>query len=63
LRQRVVVVATKADKLSNKQRTERERELAAALRHLPVLKLIVYSSVTGMGKKELWLHLNKFLTQ
>jgi len=54
LRQRVVVVATKADKLSNKQRATRRREIATALHHLPILGLIFYSSMTVLGKKELW---------
>jgi GTP-binding protein len=63
LRQRVVVVATKADKLSNKQRTERQREITSALGHLPVVNLIFYSSLTGLGKKELWQGIKEFVVR
>ncbi len=54
LRQRVVVVATKADKLSNKQRAERKREIAASIAHLPIVEVMFYSSVTALGRRELW---------
>jgi GTP-binding protein len=61
LRQRVVVVATKADKLSNKQRAERKREIAASLGHLPIVGVRFYSSVTALGKRELWQCVNEFI--
>jgi len=63
VRQRVVVVATKADKLSNKQRAERQHEIIAALRHLPTFDLIFYSSITALGKKELWQQIREFVVQ
>jgi len=61
VRQRVVVAATKADKLSNKQRAERQREIVAALQHLPAFDLIFYSSITALGKKELWQQIANFI--
>jgi GTP-binding protein len=61
LRQRVVVVATKADKLSNQQRAERQREIAASLSHLPIVCVMFYSSVTALGKQELWQCVNEFV--
>lgn len=61
LRQRVVVVATKADKLSSKQQVKRQREIAASIGHLPVEAMIFYSSLTALGKKELWQHIKEFV--
>jgi GTP-binding protein len=63
VRQRVVVVATKADKLSNQQRAERQREIVMALRHLPARELIFYSSITALGKKELWQQIKEFVVR
>ncbi len=63
VRQRVAVVATKADKLSAKQRTERQREIATALQHLPSTNLIFFSSLSALGKKELWQQINEFVTR
>jgi len=63
VRQRVVVVATKADKLSNKQRAERQREIAAALRHLPAFDLIFFSAMAALGKKELWQQIKEFVAR
>lgn len=62
VRQRVVVVATKADKLSNQQRAERQREITAALQHLPPAPLLFFSALTAVGKKELWQQINEFVT-
>jgi GTP-binding protein len=59
--QRVVVVATKADKLSNQQRAARQREITAAFRHLPESVLIFYSAITSLGKKELWQQIKAFV--
>jgi GTP-binding protein len=61
LHQRIVVVATKADKLSNQQRAEMQREIATAIGHLPVAGLVFYSSVTSLGRRELWQYVNEFL--
>ena len=63
LRQRVAVVATKADKLSAQQRAERQREVVAALQHLPPANLIFYSALTALGKKELWQQINEFVVR
>jgi GTP-binding protein len=61
LRQRVVVVATKADKLSNKQRAEREREIKASFSHLPIAGMVFYSSITALGRRELWRYVSEFV--
>jgi GTP-binding protein len=61
LRQRVVVVATKADKLSSKQRAEKEREIKAGLSHLPIAGMVFYSSLTALGRKELWRYVREFV--
>ncbi|MDZ7288714.1 MAG: ribosome biogenesis GTP-binding protein YihA/YsxC [candidate division KSB1 bacterium] len=61
LRQRVIVVATKADKLSNKQRAEKQREMATSISHLPILGMMFYSAVTALGRKELWQYVNKLV--
>ncbi|MDZ7268871.1 MAG: ribosome biogenesis GTP-binding protein YihA/YsxC [candidate division KSB1 bacterium] len=50
----VIVAATKADKLSNNQRTVQQRELAAALAPMAVQQVLLYSAVTHFGRKELW---------
>ncbi len=54
LHQRVVVVATKADKLSNKQRAEKQREITTSVGHLPIAGMVFYSSITALGRRELW---------
>lgn len=46
-----IVVATKADKLSNNQLKKNLTEIGKIL---PESKLIAYSSVTGKGKEEVW---------
>lgn len=61
LRQRVVVVATKADKLSNKQRVEKEREIKAGISHLPIHGMVFCSSLTALGRKELWRYVSEFV--
>lgn len=61
VRQRVIVVATKADKLSNQQREQRRREIVAVLQHLPKSELILYSAVNALGKKELWQQIQAFV--
>ncbi|MDZ7364049.1 MAG: ribosome biogenesis GTP-binding protein YihA/YsxC [candidate division KSB1 bacterium] len=61
LRQRIVVVATKADKLSNHQRAGRKREIAGSVSHLPITALLFYSATTALGKKELWQTVNALI--
>ncbi|MGH7451118.1 MAG: hypothetical protein ACRENG_07230, partial [bacterium] len=61
LRQRVVVVATKADKLSNKQRAEQKHEITASIAHLPIVAVMFYSSVTALGRRELWQCVNEMV--
>ncbi len=46
-----IVVATKADKLSNNKLNKSLQDIEKAL---PTSKIIVYSSVTGKGKDTLW---------
>jgi GTP-binding protein len=53
-----LVVATKADKLSNNQLTKAMREIEAAL---PERKIIAYSSETGKGREVVWREIEKTL--
>ncbi len=57
----VIVAATKADKLSNHQRAVQQRELVAALAPLAVQKVVMYSSPTSLGRKELWQAIEQIL--
>jgi GTP-binding protein len=50
----VVLVATKADKLSNKARAEMSRQITAAVAHLPLKNVLFFSAHTGSGSNELW---------
>lgn len=61
VRRPVAVVATKADKLSNSQRNQRQHEITAALQPLPVSNLIFYSAITALGRKELWQQIQRFV--
>ena len=49
-----IVVATKADKLSN---NNLKKNLEEIQKTLPESRIIAYSSVTGKGKDELWLEI------
>lgn len=53
-----IVVATKADKLSNNQLTKNLRQTEDAF---PESKIIEYSSVTGKGKDALWHEISEAL--
>jgi GTP-binding protein len=57
----VVVVATKADKLSNKQLAEKKREIETAIGHFPIAGVVFYSALTALGRREVWRHVNEFL--
>lgn len=50
----VVLVATKADKLSNKARAAMSRQIGAAVEHLPIKEVLFFSAPTGAGSNELW---------
>lgn len=50
-----LVVATKADKLSN---NELHKSLAATEKQLPGAKILAYSAQTGRGREELWTEIN-----
>jgi len=50
----VILVATKADKLTNKARAEMKRQIASALAHLPWQEVIFCSAHSGAGSQELW---------
>ena len=50
----VALTATKADKLSNKARAERSRQIVAAVAHLPIKNVLFFSAHTGAGSNELW---------
>lgn len=49
-----VLVATKADKLSNKQRADMLREIGKATTNVPLLSTLMFSAEEAMGFKELW---------
>lgn len=49
-----IVVATKSDKLSRSAMLQQIRKLTEQLQYYTQNEIIPYSSVTGMGKKELW---------
>ncbi len=49
-----VLVATKADKLSNKQRADMQREIGKSTVHVPLLSTLMFSAEEGLGFKELW---------
>lgn len=53
-----IVVATKADKLSNNQLTKNMREIE---RLLPESKIIAYSAQTGKGRDAVWSEIEKSL--
>lgn len=53
-----LIVATKADKLSNNKLNKSLREIE---RILPNSKVIAFSSVTAMGKDEIWSEINSLL--
>lgn len=48
------LVATKADKLSNKQRADMMREIGKTTAHVPLLSTIMFSAEESLGYKELW---------
>ncbi len=50
----VILVATKADKLSNKARADMSRKIAAAVSNLPLKNVLFFSAHTGSGSNELW---------
>jgi len=50
-----LVVATKADKLSN---NELRKSLSAAKKQLPDVKILAYSAQTGRGRDEIWTEIN-----
>ncbi len=59
----VILVATKADKLSNKARADMSRQIAAAVSHLPLKKVLFFSAHTGYGSNELWKAIIELLQQ
>lgn len=56
-----VLVATKADKLSNKQRADMVREIKKSTAHVPLLSTIIFSSEEVLGFKELWQQIGALL--
>ena len=49
-----VLVATKADKLSNKNRADMYRQVNAAVAPLPLQGTLMFSAEDGLGFQELW---------
>ncbi len=61
MKHNVLVVATKADKLSRQQLKQAEKRIYQVLETLPVHGPVIFSSRNGMGKKEVWRALELFL--
>jgi GTP-binding protein len=53
-----IIVATKADKLSNNQLSKSIREIEQTF---PAAKVIAYSAQTGKGRNEVWVEVEKSL--
>jgi GTP-binding protein len=53
-----MVVATKADKLSN---NELRKSITAAEKQLPGARVLTYSAQTGRGREEVWAEINAFV--
>lgn len=49
-----VLVATKADKLSNKNRAAMQRQIASSVTHVSLQNLLIFSAQDGFGFQELW---------
>lgn len=58
----VVVVATKADKISRGQRAKHVKEVKEKLQLHPGDKIITFSSETKDGKEELWQYLQEYIS-
>lgn len=58
-----IAVATKSDKLGRTELARRERDLRSNLQTIGIHGLILFSSVTGMGKKHLWTEILKAAVQ
>lgn len=61
LQREVLVVATKADKLSRSQLVQAENRITRAIEAFPVHGPVFYSARTGTGKKQLWKSIEPFL--
>lgn len=48
------LVATKADKLSNKNRADMFRQIASAVTHVPLRSMLMFSAQENLGFQELW---------
>lgn len=55
-----VLVATKADKLSNKNRNDMLRQINAAVAHVPLQAVLTFSAEEELGYRELWQQLAAF---
>lgn len=56
-----LLVATKADKLSNKNRADMFRQISAAVVKLPLQSTLMFSSQDSLGAQELWKQIVVFL--
>jgi len=55
------LVATKADKLSNKNRAEKFRQINAGIATLPLQSTLMFSAEDGSGFQELWKQISAML--
>jgi GTP-binding protein len=58
-----ILVATKCDKLSAGEKSKQIKKIKAAFIGEGPRELIVYSSKSGLGRKELWSHITKLANQ
>jgi len=58
----VIVVGTKADKLSGNQKNAQMQKCSNILKTLGIQALIPYSSITGLGKDTLWSAISELLS-
>ncbi len=61
LRLPVIVVATKADKLSRQQQLEQLKTIQQQLKYLSVNEVLLFSARNGLGKGDLWKGICRFL--
>jgi GTP-binding protein len=61
LKMPAVIVATKADKLSQQQQIVQRRTIEDRLAHLSIHEILLFSANTGLGKTELWACIDRFL--
>lgn len=57
----IIVVATKADKISRSKRPQYAKQIGQQLQTGPYDSIVIFSATTGEGKDELWRHLAAYV--